>query len=483
MLDRKWSGRLLLTSLGVVGLMGLSARAQPAIEYMAGHGDMGVAYEDDELELHYHFDTTTTLDGVQQTVETEFDPGEVFTRVPDSSTFSRNALPDFDFIGIGAGENYWVLPQGNTTGVPFFGTAAEEVGASGDWDGDIVYEVTGITRPSGSHFSLYQVDSASSPAPTVVTSDGLSDTLDVPVGSHSHHNWAFTKPGVYQMEITAMGTRASSGQTVQDTEVFWFAVGDGADPAAPTLYDYEYGHGHLGLNFNVNPAPDGTPLNNDGGLFPHVGIPGAGPNSETNLPRNGPFNPAEVTHIVPDSTRADRGSLHPDVDAVLGPVTDDVWVLPESSTEAANKNAPWTGPAVNPDAYAMFDDLQGDDGDSAPQGNVQWTLTHVAGPGEVALWTNDPGGNPDLWMASGDGLDPVGGDDTVLLGPGGAHNNWAFTELGLYHLTFQWDVMFNGESLRESATFAFDVVPEPGTLMLLAAGGCLLGSRRLRERA
>jgi surface-anchored protein len=343
--------------------------------------------------------------------------------------------------------------------------AAKEIGAPDDWTGPITYEITGVTRPSGSHYSMYQTDGFGNPTASVATQDGLPDSFSVPVASHSHYNWGFTQEGVYQVELTASGER-TSGETVQDTQVVWFAVGDSADPGDPTLYNYEYGHGHVGLNYNINPAPDGLPLNNDGGLLPHVGIPF----DDTNLPRNGPFNPGDVTHIVPNSTRADRASLNPAVDAVLGPATDNVWVLPESSTEATDKNAPWTGPAVAPDAYVQFDDLQGDDGTENPTGNVMWTLTHLAGPGDVALWVNDAFGNPEVWMASGDGLDPVGGDDTILLGSGGGHNDWAFTQPGLYHLTFQWDVQIDGVPLRESATFAFNVVPEPASLALWGVG-------------
>ncbi len=488
MLLRKWSGRLLLTSLSVVGLMAVSAQAQPTIEYTDGHADIGVKYDaTNGFDLRYNFGSNGVLDGTPlgTGVNTEFDPGDVYTRAGDGVKLSAPGGSQWDFLGTTSGSDIWVLPQANTAGVPFLGTAGDDLDDSDNWNGNINYEITGVTRPSGSHFSLYQAGAFGGLSVPVATSDGLSDNLEVTVGSHDHYNWAFTKPGVYQMEVTASGER-TSGETVQETEVFWFAVGDEAKPTDDRAYEYKYGHGHFGLNYNVNPTRDGEELNNDGGLFPHVGIPG-GANHDTNLPDGGAYNPADVMHIVPDSTRGDRSNLDLAVNAKLGPVTDDVWVLPESQAEASAKNAPWTGPAVNGDAYAEFNNLQGDDADpNDVLGNVMWTLTHVDGPGEVALWTNDPfGGLGELWMASGDGLDPVGGDDTILLGPGGAHNNMAFTELGVYYLTFQWDVEVNDEfddevvvALSESATFAFNVVPEPASLMLLGLGGGLMLIRR-----
>jgi len=489
MLFRKAIARRVLSSFALVAWSALPALAAPEAEYTAGHVDIGVKYDANGFDLRYNFAADGVIDGSQVGSITEVDPADVYTRAGNGAQLI-NAPSDgaWSFLGTEPGDDIWALPQSNVSGEPFLGTSGEDLDASSNWNGDINYEFTGVTRPSGAHFSLYQTDIFGNPTAFVATQDGLSDNLSVPVGSHSHYNWAFTKEGVYQVEVTASGER-TSGESVQETEVFWFAVGDSADPTDPTVYDYEYGHGHIGLNYNVQPPDprdrDGDTtndvnetLNNDGGLFPHVGIPGGG-NHDTNLPMGGPYNPADVTHIVPDSTRADRSHLNQAVSDALGsPVTDDVWILPESESDATSQNAPWTGPAVAPDAYSQFDDIQGDDGSATPLGNVQWTLSHVDGPGEVALWTNDQFGNPELWMASGDGLDPVGGDDTVLLGSGGAHNNWAFTEMGLYHLTFQWDVQVDGTPLRESATFAFEVVPEPMSVALLGGGAMLLLRRR-----
>lgn len=254
-------------------------------------------------------------------------------------------------------------------------------------------------------------------------------------------------------------------------------------------YNYEYGHGHVGLNYGINPpdprdriAGNSTPTDYPGlnpalDLLPHVGIPG-GAGHDTNLPAGGPYGPDQVTHIVPNSTYSSRNTSAA-LDAALGiPASQQLWILPESQSAAASQNAPWTGPAVAPTAYSQFDDIQGDDGNPGALPNVQWTLTGVSGPGDVALWVNDAFGTPIVWMGSADGLDPVGGADTHLLGAGGAHNFWGFTEPGLYDLTFRWDVEIGGSPVTESATFAFNVVPEPSALSFLAIAGALAVMRR-----
>ena len=220
-----WRGRLLLTSLSVIGFGPLSAQAIPTmIEYSAGHADLGVAYGSSELELHYHFDVGTVLDDVQQGAGSEFAPNEVYVRVSDSTKTVRPGASQWDFLGNNAGEELWILPQGNVAGVPFFGIATEGIGPAGDWVGGIDFEFTAVTAPAGAHFSLWQTDGFGSPVPFVVTSDGLPDTHSIAVGGHNHYNWGFTAEGVYQIEIVASGTHASNG-FVSDTETFWFAVG------------------------------------------------------------------------------------------------------------------------------------------------------------------------------------------------------------------------------------------------------------------
>jgi surface-anchored protein len=251
--------------------------------------------------------------------------------------------------------------------------------------------------------------------------------------------------------------------------------------AQAALYEYESGHGHPGLHYGVNPpdprdringntAPEDREypgLNPDGGMFPHVGVPK--PNN-TNLPVPGPYGPDQVDFIVPATTIKGRPS-GTEYDALGNSAGNNTWILPESQTEASNQNAPWIGPAVNPDAFSQFEDMDGDS-----QTEIVWQLTDVEGPGNVALWTNDQFGNPDFWMASSDGLD---GNDAIDLGSGGAHNFWSFTEAGEYDLTWSWTGQHGTDGeVSESATYAFNVVPEPTSAALLGLGGLALVRRR-----
>ena len=208
----------------------------PTVEYSAGHADIGVAYEGGELDLHYHFGTDTVLDGVYQGVESEYSTDDVYTRVPDSQSISRPAGSQWDFLGTTAGSTIWYLPQNNVAGLPFLGTAAEEL-TIGEWAGPITYTFDILDIPAGAEFSIWQTDFFGSPVVQIATSDGTPDTLAVPVGSHSHYNIGFTEPGVYQISLTATGTHNSGGE-VTDEGTLWFAVGDNTvipEPASLAL--------------------------------------------------------------------------------------------------------------------------------------------------------------------------------------------------------------------------------------------------------
>ena len=223
--------------------MGVSAQASsiPTIEYSAGHADIGVEYDTGKLELHYGVAPGATLDPPQTLTapETEFDPDELFTRAPDSTVLGRPAGSSWDFVGNVAGEDVWILPASEQSGVPFLGFAAEEVGLASEWNGPITFTVDSMVAPAGGEFSIWQIDTFGSVVPLAASFDGFdsSDAVIAPIGSHAHFNLGFTAEGVYEIDITASGERVGTG-VVADTATFFFAVGDSTvipEPASLAL--------------------------------------------------------------------------------------------------------------------------------------------------------------------------------------------------------------------------------------------------------
>ncbi|MEM6365501.1 MAG: choice-of-anchor M domain-containing protein [Planctomycetota bacterium] len=210
----------------VCGLVAVCALASNAsadfVTWHKEHGDIGIAFEDGELELHFHFE-----DGLNgRGPEVEFDPGQVYVRVGDSARETVGG--PVPFLGVDTGEDIWILPQGNTgangadaLGLPFMGIATEELSPA-DFT-SMSLSLTGFSGPG--EFAIWQ-DVGLTRTVLMQTQDGISvaDSLVLPIGDHDHFNYGFTAEGRYEIELTATGTM-TDGSMISDTEIFQFAVG------------------------------------------------------------------------------------------------------------------------------------------------------------------------------------------------------------------------------------------------------------------
>lgn len=210
-------------------------------EYTKGHADvLAVGFEDGGLHLHFHSEGAT-INGVMIS-DAEFDPEEIFTRVPDSVIVSRPAGAEYDFIGVPAGSLFYRLPQSATAAAlaqaPFAGIGTEELledGVPSFVGGSLTFSLTNVlSAPANGFFSLYQTPSDR----FIDTADGsfANDSFLFPVGAHDHFNWAFTAPGIYQLEFTVSGVRADTSEFLSDARVYTFVVGSAtAVPEASSL--------------------------------------------------------------------------------------------------------------------------------------------------------------------------------------------------------------------------------------------------------
>ena len=216
--------------------VGSLQRASAASIYTAEHGDLGIAYEGGALEPHYHLGPAAIVDGspVGNAPDgMEFAPDELITFVADPSV-ARPAGAQWNFLGSASGAPIWFLPQAEDSGKPFFGIASEEL-TPGDWT-VLSLSLTGMNGPAGGHFSLYQTDGFGSPIVQFATSDGITgtDSYNLIIGGHAHYNWAFTEPGIYELEFTVSGTHASDGfKTASAT--YTFGVTQVPEPGSSAL--------------------------------------------------------------------------------------------------------------------------------------------------------------------------------------------------------------------------------------------------------
>ncbi|AEB44445.1 choice-of-anchor M domain-containing protein [Micromonospora maris] len=100
------------------------------------------------------------------------------------------------------------------------------------------------------------------------------------------------------------------------------------------------------------------------------------------------------------------------------PGTSKVWILPEIQ----NTNLVWPGIATEEVEAGTF-----------TADALALTVQSVSGPGQLAIYTENAVGQPNILADSGDGL-----PDTVVLTAGDhLHANWAFDRAGTYRVTFR----------------------------------------------
>ncbi|MEM9479217.1 MAG: choice-of-anchor M domain-containing protein [Verrucomicrobiota bacterium] len=213
--------------------------------FFSGHGDLGIGGgpasggDPAELELHYHLgeDTGATLVGganagfVPDPGE-EFEVDEIVVRVFNPLPDTDFSAPIFSFLGP-LGDFVYVLPEdevdADAAGVPFLGIGAEEL-VPGDWTGSLVLTVdhaayNGFSNPG--EFSLYDFGSAQTGAdtnPFISTSNDGGIGFEIDAGGHSHANWAFTAPGLYNVPFVVTGTPSAGGGPITDTATYQFLV-------------------------------------------------------------------------------------------------------------------------------------------------------------------------------------------------------------------------------------------------------------------
>jgi surface-anchored protein len=141
------------------------------------------------------------------------------------------------------------------------------------------------------------------------------------------------------------------------------------------------------------------------------------------------------------------------------------WFLPQSNSGAggaAALGAPFLGIGGEEITLGVFDDNA-----------FTLTLTGASMPegGNFSLWTD--GLSPTFYMSTVDGISAADAFVLDLDSSDHAHANWGFTVAGTYELTFTVTAAIEGIEQSDTATYTFQVVPEPATYAGLAGSGAL----------
>ncbi len=198
----------------------LAAAPSHAAVYTEGHADLGVGYEDGRLNFHFHGEGAV-IDGVD-VEDQEYDPADITIR---GASTSMLVLPEgFDLVGLGksAGDTIWVLPWTQEPGLPYLGTASEELNPA-DWSGGITFTLTGVLSPSGTgNFAMWRYGVFGDVMLDISSLTG-PDSVTTATGSHDHFNFGFTEPGDWYVTLTASGNHVTDGLK-SDTRTFHFQI-------------------------------------------------------------------------------------------------------------------------------------------------------------------------------------------------------------------------------------------------------------------
>ncbi len=306
-------------------------------------------------------------------------------------------------LGASAGQPIWIMPQIQTAGILFFGVRTDDVQASAfanEFFGPgflalSLVEVRGSGVDRGGAFSMYQTG-LGNPAFHFTTADGITSAdqlAPIPLPAHAHYNWAFTRPGEYQVRFRVTGTLAPEfGGTVTNGfgTVNFFVHAE--------TNRFYFADGHMDLRVDFTNSAFAAWLHADGlpDLAPERSLIRGGSLARASVPANPQF-------------------------AFLGVAGATLWVLPQSNTPGL----PFLGLSAERIPAGVFQ-----------ENKLRLTLTSVNGPagGHFSLFQVDAFGNPILRMNSRDGLDATDGFQFST----GLHDhyNWAFTAAGQYDLTF-----------------------------------------------
>ncbi len=206
--------------------------ASATIVFSSGDVDLDIhLHEHDgetELELGFHDEAN----------DLEIDASEGLVFVPEAGSGGialRPADAAYSFIGVGAGEPYYVLPEVEDPAKVYFGIGTEEI-APGTLDAYVSLDprVPAVSTPwvnliladvrGPGVFSLWN-QGDEGPILWMTSADGIgaTDQLLVPEDSHTHYNWSFSAPGVYEIDFVAAASLGGE-LIVSDTTTYRFVV-------------------------------------------------------------------------------------------------------------------------------------------------------------------------------------------------------------------------------------------------------------------
>jgi putative ABC transporter-associated repeat protein len=203
--------KLLIPLVASAAALGSAGVADAKVTLADGHADVGAARIVNGKLRSYVKDDTGSRPVWR-------DPSTVVIRVGNRA---RVRLPSgMGFVGR-AGQRVWMIPQVQKRGVIWAGWNTEEI-SSRQIRGGVAWQLRSVSGPG--RVVVFQTGSFGSEDVLFNSGRGMPQTHTIPVGTHAHGNWAFTRQGTYKMRFS-MSVRTRSGQRRRDNATLTFRVG------------------------------------------------------------------------------------------------------------------------------------------------------------------------------------------------------------------------------------------------------------------
>lgn len=258
---------ILLISLLSLGLTALTG--QTATILQTGHVDLDFNY-DDGWKTGVHHDAAGHLETDEAIFYLTTDS------YPSGSAISRPTGSQWDFIGVDAGETFYLVPQTQQSAIVWPGFASEETtggtlasysevdsrvtATAARWITISLLSVQYYGEGTGA-FSLWSTGGFGEATVWMSTADGgvtSDDKFLFLEGGHTHLNWGFGDEGFYEITLQASAYLNDGSMTYvqSDPITFQFGVGTTVIPEPSTWLLLILGTGFL--VFLMNRIPSNT---------------------------------------------------------------------------------------------------------------------------------------------------------------------------------------------------------------------------------
>ncbi len=455
-------------------------------------------------------------------------PATTLLYVDPAARVTRPGNPAFDFVGVGAGQPYYQLPQAQNPSLLYLGfagygassadfdaynPAVESGGRASGFGRWLKVSLVAVRGPGD--FAVWQNDDEG-PNVFMSTADGgitAGDSLWILASGHLHFNWSFTTEGIYEVDFRLSGHQenndSSLGPLIQSPGVFTMRFGVDAVPEpAPLALLFVAGLAMIGFGNIRRRACRALPLLAAAIAFsplaraglavgyvevdaihadiamPFIGTAATG-GWQTfvhtgNVSYAGNYAPDAALLMVNASTRTTRPA-DPKFDFLGVAAGAPIWKISDSQVPGqlylgVEADYGFSSGRMEPSTATNWKSWDPDG--AGPAFNNRYVMLNVVGvrgPGSFSVY--DYSGTNDLQVrvASADGLGALDGMPQLIRSH--SHYDWVFTAPGQYEVDFQARSFLGPNSgagpeiLSPMTTFYFNVaaVPEPSAVPLAIA--------------